>query len=353
LTLSGFSQDLEDNLAQLIENNAKSYVNPLIDAFSTGMNSGWYNTARPHKFLGFDLGLKAIIIAYPNDQDCYEFDLSGLDFNYTFNFDGTDYSIYVSAEQIYPARQVPTFAGVNEPGVLDRADNATLKTLLVSQLVAQGLNSDFLNAPEIQSQLDEVINAIPDIPTPPGSGLEYLPLLVPQAGIGVSIPFTPIEAEVVLRGLPEYHLESIGKIRYFGGGLKLGLDPFFHVPFFPLNISVGAYYQYMGVGDFIRSDNLVTSLVVSKDLNLLLFGIGVYSGIGLENSSFKFSYTYLPAEGPEAPMYGQTIDFEMHRKNQLRLTLGARVQLAIFSVHAAYSFSTHEIFTVGAGISLR
>ena len=33
----------------------EAYFSPLAESYGTGLNSGWYNTAKPHKLFGFDL----------------------------------------------------------------------------------------------------------------------------------------------------------------------------------------------------------------------------------------------------------------------------------------------------------
>ena len=54
-----FSEDM-NQANKLIE----SYFSPLAESYGTGLNSGWYNTAKPHKLFGFDLtfNLNTVII---------------------------------------------------------------------------------------------------------------------------------------------------------------------------------------------------------------------------------------------------------------------------------------------------
>ena len=39
----------------------KAYITPWANAFGAGFNGGWYNTAKPHKFGGFDITISKII----------------------------------------------------------------------------------------------------------------------------------------------------------------------------------------------------------------------------------------------------------------------------------------------------
>ena len=119
------AQSLEERLKSMVSSNAEMYVNPLVTAFGSGMNSGWFHSAKPHKLLGFDIGVRAMMVTFPDDQKIFEFDISQLS-DYSFSTLISTYSISLTAADLYPNHEVPTFFGsdnfeVNFPSSLSAA----------------------------------------------------------------------------------------------------------------------------------------------------------------------------------------------------------------------------------------
>jgi len=78
LIVSGlFASDFEDNLKQMLEDNGKEYVRPLLTAFGTNLNTGLYNTAdvlspsllRPVRF-GFNIHVMMAMV--PSSDKTFE-----------------------------------------------------------------------------------------------------------------------------------------------------------------------------------------------------------------------------------------------------------------------------------------
>jgi len=351
------AQSIEEKLSEMASKNAKLYVTPLVTAFGSGMNSGWFHSAKPHKLLGFDIGVRAMLVQVPTDQKTFNFDLSAIEpitESIPLGVLGTK-TITLDPDVIYPDREVPTFFGKDEAAVIE-ADDEGIVADIKSQLLAQGVAQAVLDQPAIQSNLQSIANNIPDL-TPPiiGTDLKSLPLAAPQAAVGLSIPTLPIKAEVVVRALPEIELKDIGKFKFLGFGGKLALDPFIPIPMFPVNISVGAYLQKMSVGKVFETNHSLYTLMVGKDLSLLLFGVGVYGGVGMEKSKVKIKYTYNPENpdpnDPIAP--GTQIKFDLTGENKFRTTLGAHIRLTVFDISADYSMGADNVLTAGLGISIR
>ena len=60
--------DIDDLLSKSIvdgETLVKAYSDPLMKTVSLGLNSGWYNTAKPHKLFGVDLTITASALTVP------------------------------------------------------------------------------------------------------------------------------------------------------------------------------------------------------------------------------------------------------------------------------------------------
>ena len=54
-------------IADDASNFLTAYFSPLGESFGAGLNNGWYNTAKPHKLLGFDITLTLNTVSIPND----------------------------------------------------------------------------------------------------------------------------------------------------------------------------------------------------------------------------------------------------------------------------------------------
>ena len=68
LSLNVYSQGtiLKDDISdgqRIIE----AYFNPLAESLGAGLNNGWYNTAKPHNFAGFDFTISLSTVIIPNE----------------------------------------------------------------------------------------------------------------------------------------------------------------------------------------------------------------------------------------------------------------------------------------------
>jgi len=343
-----FGQSLEERLQSMVSTNAEMYMNPLATAFGSGMNSGWFHSAKPHKMLGFDFGVRAMAVTFPDEQKMFDFDISQLE-DYDFSTSLAGYTISLSAADLYPNTEVPTILGSND-GVDIRADKDQLVQLITNQLVDQGAPELVINnaSSAIDAAADDALLAVPSLMIA-GTGLDVLPLVVPQAAVGLSLPMLPIKAEIVIRGLPEVELsEELGSFQFFGGGVKLALDPFIPIPMFPVNIAVGAYTQKMSLGTVFEANNTLLTLMAGKDISLLLFGVGVYGAVGMETSNIKIKYDLAMADGSVTP-----IEFDMKGDNKFRTTIGGRIRLAVINISADYTMGADNVLTAGVGISIR
>ncbi len=348
------AQNLEERLQTMAANNAKAYLNPFVTAFGTAMNSGWYFTAKPHKLLGFDIGVRAMAVEIPKAQQTFNFDVSALDLSETITIGANTYTVHLDPETIYPDRKVPTAFGSKEGGYIPAISDDEIVTEFENQLLTQGVSQTILDQPTVQNNLYSIANNIPDLETPPGFDLAYFAIALPQASLGISLPMLPIHLELSGRYLPEVKIsDEIGKFKFVGVGGKLALDPFIPLPLFGIKIAAGAYMQKLEVGKIIESNHALYSLQVSRDFNLLLLGFGLYGGIGKETSDFKVKYTYNNTGNPHDPLNGTQINFDLKGENDFRTTLGVRVRLAFLNINADISNGTDKVATAGVSLTLR
>ena len=49
----------------------ESYLTPMAESFGSGLNNGWYNTAKPHSLGGFDLTFTLNTVVIPNSGETF------------------------------------------------------------------------------------------------------------------------------------------------------------------------------------------------------------------------------------------------------------------------------------------
>ena len=78
--------DLTSSITSLAARNAEGYLSPFGTMMGTGMNSGFYRKASPHKILGFDLTLDIAYALAPVGQTTYDFVIPDDSIGYSFPF---------------------------------------------------------------------------------------------------------------------------------------------------------------------------------------------------------------------------------------------------------------------------
>ena len=108
----GFS-DPATAITQLVGRNAEGYLAPLGTMMGTGMNSGFYRKASPHKILGFDITLDFAYSMAPPDQTTYNFYIpdDSISFPFQFQFPKNLFSSVVGDEY---SSIIPTSSTGNE-----------------------------------------------------------------------------------------------------------------------------------------------------------------------------------------------------------------------------------------------
>jgi len=357
LSVGAFAQDLEETLSNLLQDNATMYVQPLGDGMGALMNSGYYHRAKVHKMLGFDFGVKLMALAFDDDSKFFNFALPSGNLSFNLNSVTDAYgnlgSIDIPFEEVYLNANtiVPTVAGdkkevgtvaVNDSNLIGYIENeleAKLTTQLGSaaaaQLAVSGLSSDITSA----------VGALPDIDIP-GLGLSAMALPMPQLALGL-----PMGIELTFRGLPERDLGDAGSFSMYGGGARVNVDQFIPIPLFPLDITAGAFYSTMAIGEVFESNNTTVGLQVGKSLNLLIFGIGIYADAAYEMSDVTISYE----PDPSAGIGTDPIEFTLETDPGMRFGGGLHLKLiplTYINLHVSQTPSS-MVATAGLGITFR
>lgn len=343
LSTAAFGQDLQGALEQLLEDNATSYMQPMVNSFGTAMNTGLVKKAKAETGLvppfGLDLGLVIGVAQVPDEDLSYDFVIPDNALPLTISLPGgNSATVELPFSDIYEAPEAPTIAEDSDVTAEMTAKSGNdILSAIESQLSGNELTA-FQLLP--QSEKDALVNSIPSVPIPSGLGLSVG--LAPMLNANVRIPFG---IELSFRGLPmEVDLgDDIGTFTMYGGGLRKSLP----VPI--IDASVGGMYQVMNVGDIFTATNVNVHAEVGKSLGIPGFKISPYVGAGMDMTTVGLKYDYDPT--PDAPDNGDEIpmDFEFEGDNGMRLTAGLSFQIPLIYIHAEVSQGTYQAASLSAG----
>ena len=297
------SQVLVDNI-----NDAKSflqaYLNPLGNGLGAITNNGWYNTARPHKLLGFDATVSLSFLNISNEKK---------------SFNPNSISNFSSSS-------------TSTPTVLGKGNGATVEY--------QGEEFKLPN----QSPLFSIL-ALPNL----------------NLGLGIFK-----KTEINGRFIPNYKYDAgfIGKgeINMWGVGFKHDLLQWIPVigNTIPFSLSLQAAHTKMTskisildqpVNMDIQATNI--NLIISKNI-LMVCG---YASIGYNSSSTTFkageNITNSNSLNLDELEITLPIEMEFETVNELRANIGLKLSLALITVSANHTISEYPVTTIGVGASLR
>ncbi|RPH34331.1 MAG: hypothetical protein EHM93_00745 [Bacteroidales bacterium] len=318
LSLTSKAQENVTDLlsGSLIDANtlAKAYLEPFGKGFGASLNSGWYNTAKPHKLGGFDITFTIATAVPPSSAKT--FDVSKLNLNYW--------------ELQTPANNLsPTVSGAKEDG-----------SILIPQTTVPGIT--------------------PQLTLPQGANLKFIPAPMIQAGIGL-----PFNTEVDFRILPKIKIPDTGEFSLWGFGIKNEFKEFIPgLKAVPINISAFfGYTKFKSSFDAEQSGNAnsnqklnfdasgyTTRLLISKSIPVLT----IYAGVGYSktttNVDLKGNYN-LPINGVNTTVT-DPIALDFINKG-MSANLGLRIKLAIIAFHFDYTFGQYKIYNAGFGINFR
>lgn len=306
------AQTVGEELELLGEDNGPLYTRPVGTGIGTGLNSGWFRSARARAPLHFEVSVRAVGALVPEGEDRFQPILPS-DITVEELGGRTFRDPYGSGEGL----STPTAAGEG-PGITVEPQGEFRDALLLSGESP----SDFaLSFPE-------------------GFDLPAVPVGAIQANLGVAPG-----VEVVGRFLPDIEIDDdVGSIDSFGGGLKLGVTEWVGSGA-PVDVAVQGGIQSFDVGDYLSADSRFVSLMVSRRFSVLtLYGAGT-----LEESDVEVEFT---VENPRLPEAGTTIRFEDQGENTSRLTAGFQLDLLFLQLGADYSVADYNVVTASLGVGL-
>jgi hypothetical protein len=299
---------------------AEGYVGPVMRSLGAGLNFGWYNTAKTHKTLGFDLTLTGTLVYIPSSEDFYKVDNNSLSEVKLISYDGQTIS--------------PTGSG-NVPTIFGPAKSPTYEHVDTGET--------FLGPEGVD--LEDAIKIAKALPVP-----------MYQLGIGL-----PKNFDLKVRFAPtvtmqdfKFNLLGIGIMhdikQYIPGIKEMPFDLSMFVGFTKMKaeqkIEATSGANQKGILEF--SSTTIQALI-SKKISVLTFYGGVGYDFGSSNLDMKGTYD-LDDDGIAEATDPVALDFST---SGFRATGGLRLKLAVITLHGDYTLGQYNALNAGFGINVR
>jgi len=327
LIFSGASA--QDDIGDLLKGSIKDanillegYGVPAMKAIGSGLNQGWYNTAKPHKKFGVDLTVTTSLMYVPSSDQFYLVDNTKL----------TDISLVA-----YDNKQIdPNTGSANVPTIFGPDKSPSYQVSGSSTIIDGPGGIDLKDALKVTSAM----------PVP----MYHLGIGLPK-GFDLKVRFAPT---LTFKDF-KFNLLGVGIMHDVGQYIPV-------VKALPVDISLFAGYTKVkaeqgltgtsagqnqkGVLEF--NSTTIQALISKKIAVLTLYG-GV--GYNFANSKLQMKGTYdLDDDGTVDATDPVNLDFSTSGP---RATGGLRLKLAVFTLHGDYTLSKYNALTVGFGINVR
>ena len=302
-TTKSFSQVQIENI-----NDAQAflqeYLNPLGNGLGAITNNGWYNSAKPHKVLGFDATFTLSVLNVSDEKK---------------SFDPNSISNFSSSET-----STPTILGSGD-GAIVQYDGEEFKL--------------------------------------PNQKTSFSTLILPNFNFGLGI-FK--KTEVNGRFIPnyKYNLGFFGKgeIGMWGVGFKHDLLQWIPIigNAIPISLSLQAGHTKLN-SELSILDQEVNIDVQATNLNIILsrklLMLTGYTSFGYNFSTTTFSAGENINDSENFNLNELEIDLPIEMKfennNEFRANVGLRFNLAVVNINANHTFSKYPVTTLGLGVGLR
>jgi len=305
---------VDEGLRTLSLRNAELYVEPLAVGLGHALGSGFVETARPHRVLGFDIGLRAMAALPTQAQRTFtalapeSVSYRGLTFNNPYVPAGGDAT-------------TPTAVGAGD-GVVFVPQGSYR-----AALVAFGENPDDYN-----------------IEFPEGLDLPAIPFALIQGSVGL-----PYGTEIVLRLIPRVTPdEEIGQIHALGYGIKHTVSRWLGAS--PVDVAVFLGRQDFSVGDYLDATSTVAGVIASRSLGPLT----AFGNVRRSSADVRVRYTVEnPDNNPGLPEDGTEVGFDTQVPAGMHAGLGLTLRLVGLGITGEYSAGPQQTVSIKVGLSIR
>ena len=301
--LSTYAQtSISNNHLTQGEKLIEAYFTPMAESFGAGLNNGWYNTAKPHSVLGFDVTFSINTVVIPNSAE---------NFIIGEKFDG----VFTSTEE-----DASTIFGSTNSTSMNYNYDASLQP--ISFNMPGGLKTPILPLPMIQAGIGIIKKTSIDI--------RYMPMLnVNKDNINVS-----------LYGIGAKH-DLLQWIPAIGNAIPMSLS--IQAGYTNLNTELKVADQDVKLNTKATTFNLIASKKI-----LMITG---YAGIGYNYSNTTF--TANPNFDLDELTFDEELEISFESNKNLRTNIGLRLNMAVMTIHADYTFAEYPTASIGIGVSLR
>ena len=311
LTSLAPAQSLLELIAQIDSASLADYVSPLAKSYGCAMGTGWAQSAKSHKFLGFDLGVRLMVIQIPEAGRTFDAHVR--------------YCYFDSSK-------------------MDTVWRDTIIQDAATMFGKKGSDDSWVPSGAI---------GIPPA-LPGGLGVSIMPFLVPQASVGL-----PVGAELTVRYVPWPFKGTT--VQFLGFGLKEEVSRFLAGGKLPLNLAAQVFYQKFLIGDELNSNTWGGQVLASFSF----LGLSPHAGIGFDKTSMNINYTFKFNDprfelGPPPRFYTEEVElpvaFNYDSGLRWRGNLGATATFGLMFVSLDLNrdfTSAYNSITLGTGLSIR
>lgn len=325
------------------------YMSPLLKSFGAGLNSGWYQTAKPHGIGGFDITVSSNITFAPTEDLTYS--LTGL-------------------QKLQPANPgettAPTIFGDAKAGpkvnLVEKSPFTGNDTVLTSFVLPQGLGVNLFAVPT--AQLSVGVGLGTDI------SVRFMPKM--SAGdIGIGLFGFAVKHDFkqwipVMKDLPfdlsaMFGYTTANADLRFTGASSIQPDTDTNI----YNPNPGKKYTNQKAE--FKSTAWTTNLIISKKLGPFTPYLGV--GYQQANTTLALLGDYpitvpnnqADATNPASPSFGKAavisdISDPVNIEGNIsgfRANVGFRLKLAVLTIHGDYTFGQYNVASVGLGLNIQ
>ncbi len=298
----------------------QGYIKPGMDALGDGLNQGWYNTAKTHKTFGVDLTITGSLMYIPKSEEFYTVDNSQLQTIKLTSYDGISVPADGSAKvpTLFgpgkaPQYQVAPFAPFDGPEGLDLKNQINIGNILPVPIYHLGIG--------LPKHFDLKIRWSPTVRVQDFKFNLY--------AIGVMH-----DIKQYFRGINEVPIEIAVLIGYSHMEFVQGLSSSFNV----VDAEGVAKFNATTIQALISKKISVVTLYGALGYNFTSSSLGMIGNFDLDN------------DGAATDINPITQDFS---RSSPRITGGARLKLAVFTLHVDYTLAKFNALSMGVGISVR
>lgn len=167
---------------------------------------------------------------------------------------------------------------------------------------------------------------------------DYFPSLVPQLRIGGIAGTEVVVRWVSSSVVPYLKEEDFPELSILGLGARHNLSQYF--PDMPVGVSLAASYNTLAFGDIIDLSSLSFAMHANRDFGYL----GLYGGVSSDGGTMNLTYE------SSDPSESGDVDTDVTVSRELRLTVGAALNIPILRVFADATFGGVSTYSFGLRI---